>query len=689
MKKLLLAIPLCIFSLTGFSQQTGNWVSNPEDMPGNIKAFQENKGQFVNTVNNWTVLYGCDYEGTRTLFTNHGVIYIIPEVVKTGFEETDNKERKIQKKENKRTVLHAVIVEWENTNNNLSVEPIDVTPFYFGSIDPVNAGKSIDNIKGFKKLVFHNVQPGIDIEYTFHPKTGLKYSVIIHPGYNAGAFKMKYSGQSGLSLNESGDLHIATPMGDIVDHAPISSQNGATIESSFKQLQQNEVAFDLKNANSKTDLIIDPWTVSPITGSILPSDIGMDSLSNTYILGSGTDSYVQKYSPTGSLSWTYTLSQYGAFSNYVSALAVDMKGNTYIPMPYGNTNAAGGYYGLLCLNTSGSLIYYNNTNPLANPKMFEVWSLVFSPKDSVLIEAGAPNIEQYELGLVNSANGNLGTETIDTLLGEIYTACIAPNGKYYGISSNPCFGCNTPGNNIVCYTVNKSQATLAWNRPTKYQWNDFDNKNPNGIASNWIAAGRKYLYTTDGLTLHQRSLSNGDSLKSITIPGGSNTAGASPGGLAVDVCGNVYVGTINSVLVYDSSLNLLTTHSTSSAVYGIACSNALVSACGGVTGNGFVTQFATTNSPCDTILTSINTIVPNKNTFEVFPNPSNGLFNIRTSYDNNTIVEVYNSLGQFITQKKVLNGQGSLDLSGESNGIYCLRVLNNNKYDHFNIVVSH
>jgi hypothetical protein len=224
---------------------------------------------------------------------------------------------------------------------------------------------------------------------------------------------------------------------------------------------------------------------------------------------------------------------------------------------------------------------------------------------------------------------------------------------------------------------------------TNYQWNDFDTKNPNGIATNGIAASLGYLYTSDGKKLDQRDLSNGASLKKVIIPGGADSVAKSTSGIAVDEhCGNVYVGTHDSVLIYDENLNLLSVVLTPGPVYGVTCNNGLVSACGGTATSGFVLQFATTTTSCDTLL-AVNNIASVKPEFQVFPNPSTGLFNIRTSYDNNTIVEVYNGLGQFITQKKIVNGQAVLDLSGEAAGVYCLRVLNNAHSDHFNIVVSH
>jgi len=43
------------------------WESNKEMLPGNLQAFVENKGEFVNNVNDWKVLYGCDYQVPEAL----------------------------------------------------------------------------------------------------------------------------------------------------------------------------------------------------------------------------------------------------------------------------------------------------------------------------------------------------------------------------------------------------------------------------------------------------------------------------------------------------------------------------------------------------------------------------------------------------------------------------------------------
>jgi hypothetical protein len=88
--------------------------------------------------------------------------------------------------------------------------------------------------------------------------------------------------------------------------------------------------------------------------------------------------------------------------------------------------------------------------------------LVYSKKYHKLIEAGAPTIEEEQIAVVDSANGNRAIGTINTppSIGEIYTGCIAPNGSYYGLTSNPCFGCNTPGDNVMCYTISGKHLPL-------------------------------------------------------------------------------------------------------------------------------------------------------------------------------------------------------------------------------------
>ncbi|HXC03122.1 MAG TPA: hypothetical protein VNZ86_00145, partial [Bacteroidia bacterium] len=334
-------------------------------MPGHIQAFEENLGQYRNPLNTWDIKYACYTDGTTILFTTKGLIYsaLTPEKVTKGKEEEE------EEREQELPVYSYVAMEWPGASSNLSIEAEDETPFYFSSANIQNPAVSLNHIRGFRKLIYHDVYPGIDVVYTFHPQTGIKYTLQVKPGSDVQAFSMRYSGQNSLKLDSKGNLHIRTNLGEILDHAPVStSLTGTPVTSSFVLQSGKDVGFRIPEGEAKQGLVIDPWTVSTLTGvpaTFVPTFVGMDASNNVYITGidGGTRlSYTQKYAAAnGALLWTYTYNEYGTGS-WVAGLAVDPAGNTYVGQPKGShTNTAGVYYEMVAVNTSGIRIYYYST----------------------------------------------------------------------------------------------------------------------------------------------------------------------------------------------------------------------------------------------------------------------------------------------------------------------------------------
>jgi hypothetical protein len=593
-------------STNGSIQGNSQWLANQETMPGNIQAFEENKGQFVNTVNNWKVIYGCDYQGTRYLFTDKGIIYSIPEAIKEKVDKDGNNrgEKDEQEKAKIKMVFHTVAVKWENAGSAISIEGRGEKPYYFGYADPVNVGKSIENVKGYESLIYHNVYPGIDVVYTFHSGKGIKYALKVKAGYSADVIKMQYDGQNDLSVDAQGDIHIATVMGDIIDHAPVSTQNNTEVQSSFKKLSSNEVGFQFNGLNTASDLIIDPWTVSPTTGGFVPVDVGTDSLNNTYIYGgtavaSSVSTYEQKYSSTGSLLWTYNYSMYPA-TVYLADMVVDHSGNSYVAAPYTYSNTNFLQYAMVIVNPSGSQKYFYNTytRPADSPYdgIFETWNLSLNCQNNTIMEGGAYEYSTYQAASVNPANGQIyciDSGSINTS-GEVFAACFAPNGTYYGLTAN-----QNGQDSLIAFNVSGNKITTKWSLLTGFTLYDYAGKTPVGIGTNGVAAGCAYLYTTDGLTLEQRNISTGAVITTVTIPSGSNNSttggyGTANGGIAVDIgCGYVYVGTNSAIIVYDQNLKKITQFYAPGIVYDVTVNNGLVTACGSNGSNGFVTQFGT------------------------------------------------------------------------------------------------
>ncbi len=72
----------------------------------------------------------------------------------------------------------------------------------------------------------------------------------------------------------------------------------------------------------------------------------------------------------------------------------------------------------------------------------------------------------------------------------------------------------------------------------------------------------------------------------------------------------------------------------------------------------------------------------------IYPNPTTGIFNIAISeISENTILEIYNQLGQLVVSHKLTRTLQSLDVSGVSNGMYFIKIKENNQIiDSFRLI---
>ena len=64
----------------------------------------------------------------------------------------------------------------------------------------------------------------------------------------------------------------------------------------------------------------------------------------------------------------------------------------------------------------------------------------------------------------------------------------------------------------------------------------------------------------------------------------------------------------------------------------------------------------------------------------IFPNPTNGVFNvIVSSQTKNSSIEVYNSIGVLVYNQKIINEQNIIELTNEANGLYFIKVMSDGK----------
>lgn len=597
------------------------------------RVFIENKGQFKLPGSTEKVLFAYDGGSTTIYFTNKGTTHSF---LKTW--KKDDKEREREEHEKKISTVEeykkmeaeehalefktdAVGFIWENSNPNVTVVGEDITPDYHSYTfkDENGKDKNINFLKAYHKIIYKNLYKNIDVEYIFHPKEGIKYSIILHPGADPSQIKMKYNDGEKLNI-VNGDLQMKTKFGNMIDHAPVSFYEGnssASVSSKFVKTN-NTVSFELGAYDASKTVVIDPWTVAPsfATNWDCVWECEKDGSGNVYIIGGVTPLQLLKYDPTGVLQWTYN-TPYDT-SSWLGTMATDLAGNSYVTQ--------GSVAAIIKVNTSGSLVW-SNPSPGGILSSAEFWNITFNCDQTKLVIGGTGGSLTALRGViydVDMATGNVTASqtvgygamfSIPTSIQEVRSISSSKNGKYYFltldtigyISSN--FSLCTGGTT----SLYKTNSGFGFNY--KCENYRYDNS---GIMA--IRANGNFVYTNNGTTLQKRSLSTGAVITSVTIPGGASTTSlgkksVSNSGIDIDDCGNVYVGSTNAVIKYDANLTLLSSTATTYNVYDVNVSTGgNVIACGSTGTSSTSTRTGTiqqinmsacapmTNSCCNTTI---------------------------------------------------------------------------------------
>ena len=534
--------PKTIINSNNFST---NWIVKPFEQ----KVFIENKGQFTgkDNLSSSHIKYGVEDQGTQIYFTPKGLTYRFEnvEVVEDHKKNTpvSENEKEVYYKDEEikiNRILHTISIEWVNANPDLQIIAEDKVGHYFNYIDRENPmGKSTYFAPGFKKIIYKGLYPGVDVEYTFHEENGIKYAIIVHPDANTSLIKMKYSGIDKIYKDEQDNIHAVSSIGDIIDHAPITyyASKPTDIIPSYFDYEGNIVTFNLSDYDNNKAIIIDPWLVNPLLTVVNKAfNIETDASGNIYVYGGGFPNKLHKYSPIGALIWVLSTPFNGVgFGD----LEVDPVGNSYITE--GN-NAQ--FAGLAKIDNMGNL------NWLSIPTgSYEYWAIGFNCAFNQLVTGGG-----FKKGLVWNIDTSIGTlGNLNIFNGpsyEIRAMCTAPNNNFYFLTEGELIAVDSafvkifrvPSEHLIPYGTTNPPA----HSPTY----------ATGFAMgiNGIKANSCFIYTTDGLTLIQRSIQTGAIVNTTRIINGVFMGNS---GIAIDSCGQVYVGSQGRVNKYDSNLNLI------------------------------------------------------------------------------------------------------------------------------------
>lgn len=616
----------------------------------NQKSFIENKGQFNerNSANGHEIEYAADFGSSQIYFTKKGLIY--------HFEK---KEKNKKRKEGDRSqpkyfyTREVVNMRWENANPDVQLIAEEKSTGHYSYVFHEKGEiKNINNINGFKKLVYKNLYPNIDVEFVFHSETGIKYSVFLHPGADISAFKMMYPDVKFINVNENGQLIISTTFGDIIEQVPFTfySVDNKKIESSF-HLNDNVASFTLpqnETTSATSAIIIDPWVQTPaLANSNGVWEVEKDDSGNVYIIGGDMPMKLQKYSSTGVLQWTYS-TPWDTANSWLGTLATDNSGNSYI--------TSGSSAVIQKIDSGGTMIWSKGGGT-----MDEYWTLAFNSDQTKLAVGGTRldiNNIQNSHGVIYDINLNNGN-VIDfinvtnartysifgitqTEPNEIRTMSFSENGRYYFLSLD------TIGSISQNFSACFSKPLMTFNSTYNFGYrceNYRMSEGNSGIKA--IKATRDFIYTLNGTSIHKRSLADGAILSGAVIPGGLATTSngftqIGSGGIDIDSCGNVYAGSGNGVIKFDADLNLIDSALTQFAVFDVTVGyNGEVLACGATGNSSSVSRIGYVESlnmascqpslpeiePCDAgICSSIESLCSFDSSFSLFNATPGGIW---------------------------------------------------------------
>lgn len=596
---------LCFYTGILLFAQESQWHADY----GKSKDFIANHGQYDAYQNDYTgkIEYAADLGATKFFFGKKGMSIYFLEAQKKSAAERDAiaklETKSIEEHKSKEKLYgkflfreDRVNIKWVNSLATTELDGLEKNSAYhsFAVNDGDNKMSNYNFVPSYKKLVYRNIYPHIDIEYSIHPESGIKYAFILNPGANPELIKSMYDRDIKLI---DGKISIQTLFGGITDHEPISfySDNQDVIIESGFNVKGNEVSFFLENYDNSKKVIIDPWLQTPTfaTNWDCVWECERDATGNVYLIGGIMPMQLLKYSSAGALQWTYN-TPYDTSNCWLGTFATDLAGNSYV--------TRGSVSGIQKIATNGALTWNNNGGGGSIGNSDEYWNIAFNCDQSGLIVGGTsgafaiPPLLEASIFYINTSNGNY-TNVVDVAVGpaatfppievqEVRSITAAPNGKYYWLTQDTIgFINDDPGfctNNPISFFKTGHGADFGY-KSENYRYNN------TGIMS--IRADENAVYMHRGDQLQKRSLVDLSLISSVAIPsGGYNSVflggnQVSNSGIDIDQCGNIYVGSTNGVYKFNSSLVQQAFYTTTFIVYDVNVSiSGEIVACGG-TGN--------------------------------------------------------------------------------------------------------
>lgn len=569
-------VSFLLFAVFTFGQKITSstaWSKNPFDH----NLFIENLGQFENA---WpkpeAIKFQVKLGDVTANFTPTGILYRYTEFpAKKSREEEKELEQEGEMAEFVKPTEHYLAVSWEGSNTDVKIE----TALEQGQYYTYPKGKNGTlKVRVFKKIIYRNLYPGIDVEYGFpgEGKKGLKYTVIVHPGADLSLFKMKYSGTDFSRLEINGNAVIGTPVGEITEHAPVSfyegQQGGQAVAVTYK-LEGSVESFQVKSSYDKSKtLVIDPWTTDPLFTAPYDKayDVDYDFKGNVYAYGGFNPYQLTKFNAAGVQQWTYnTVFPNGYGIPYYGDFAADRKTGTCYVVDGAEPSISGGA-NTIKINTLGLLA----ASFTGNANFLEMWREVYDPcSGNIVIGGGGTNSPNPQACMMDTSLTALNPVNPLGVTDFGHDICLIASdpggGTVYMATTKPVISTAFP--NVVFSLPLPALTPPGFVASDHFSFVEVGSIPYVGTAigdangMNGLAASPNFLYMYDGASLKQCSKTTGIMGDSISV----TTKNFRWGGLDADQCDNVYAGVMTNLQIYNSGLSLISTIALADTVYDV------------------------------------------------------------------------------------------------------------------------
>ena len=444
---------------------------------------------------------------------------------------------------------------------------------------------------------------------------------------------------TGIAIDKNDNIFID----GIIDSAQSENIYLAKFDTSGNEIWQNNSIC----TNNNTNTVATDNEGNIYVGGCFFTDsmtIGSFTLVNPYYANapSYVSSFLAKYDPSGNPIWVKPISASSLGLVQENALAIDNNNNIYV----------GGYLSGDSISVGGILL----SAPTATSGSF---FLARYDTSGNVIWANASNGDSYDVivDITTDGMGNIyvtGSFSSDSLSFGSYTL-YNPVPQGFGSPFNNFFAAKYRPNGEALWAKGAiSPATTGGGCITSDYYGDV-----------YITGGYNYsiqfdsIFISDTLSPEPMFIVSYDSSGNIICAGGLPGGGDDQCGICADPYGNVYLAgdyEEDTFAVGTDTLFLTGTENVFSAKFN-----------------------------CGITLTSINTLNPTP-PITVYPNPSGGVFYF-SGVESGSTIEVYDLLGQEITspnpfQRRGLDSQYIVDLSGKPVGVYFYRVTDSNNTSH-------